>query len=102
LEETRVSKDAKSRLGGLAGWLVEKLRREAMSERHLTLVERIALAPKQSLALVEAEGHRLLVAFSADGAPVFHALNEIRSNAGRVRGSQVKRPISGRQGRISW
>lgn len=38
--------EAKRRLGGLAGWVLEKLHRGAIAERHLTLVERIALAPK--------------------------------------------------------
>ena len=40
------------------------------------LLERITLAPRQSLALVEAEGRRFLVATSADGAPAFYALDE--------------------------
>jgi len=31
------------------------------AERRLALLERIALAPRQSLALVEAEGRRILV-----------------------------------------
>jgi hypothetical protein len=34
-------------------------------------VERIALAPRQSLALVEAEGRRFLVATSAEGGRRF-------------------------------
>jgi hypothetical protein len=37
----------------------------------LELLERIALAPRQSLALVEAEGRRFLVATSPEGAPAF-------------------------------
>jgi flagellar biosynthetic protein FliP len=47
-------------------------------------VERIALAPRQSLALVEAEGRRFLVATSPEGAPTFYALDE-RSNLARPR-----------------
>ena len=94
--------ETKRRLGGLAGWMLEKLRRGAIAERHLTLVERIALAPKQSLALVEAEGHRLLVAFSADGAPVFYALNNSESKPGRGIGGRKEAPASGSRGRISW
>ena len=34
------------------------------------------LAPRQSLALVEAEGRRFLVATSAEGAPAFYPLDE--------------------------
>jgi hypothetical protein len=44
------------------------------SRPRLALVERIALAPRQSLALVEAEGRLLLVATSAEGGPAFYPL----------------------------
>jgi len=57
------------------------------------LLERIALAPRQSLALVEAKGRRFLVATSPEGAPAFYALDEPRLRAGAVRA-----PSS----RISW
>ena len=43
-----------------------------------TAVERITLAPRQSLALVEAEGRRILVATSPKAAPAFYALDEMR------------------------
>jgi hypothetical protein len=42
----------------------------------LALLERIALAPRQSLALVEADGHRFLVATSAEGAAAFFPLTD--------------------------
>jgi len=61
--------------GGLAGWLLEKLRRGSRPRPRLALLERIALAPRQSLALVEADGRRLLVATSPEGAPAFYALD---------------------------
>jgi flagellar biogenesis protein FliO len=61
--------------GGLAGWLLDKLRRGTRPQPRLALLERIALAPRQSLALVEADGRRLLVATSPEGAPVFYALD---------------------------
>ena len=48
----------------------------ARARPRLELVERIALAPRQSLALVEAEGRRFLVATSPEGAPAFYALDE--------------------------
>jgi flagellar biogenesis protein FliO len=60
----------------MAGWLLNKLRRAHRSRPRLTLVERITLAPRQSLSLVEAEGRRLLVATSADGASAFYPLDE--------------------------
>jgi flagellar biogenesis protein FliO len=70
--------------------LLMKLRGIHPSQPRLELLERIALAPRQSLALVEAEGRRFLVATSADGAPAFFALD----------GSQ--RPAIPRSQRVSW
>lgn len=61
---------------GLAGWLLGRLRGSVHSRPRLELLERIALAPRQSLALVEAEGRRFLVATSAEGAAAFYALDE--------------------------
>ena len=78
--------------GGLAGWLLSRLRRER-ARPSLAMVERIALAPRQSLALVEAEGRRILVAMSADGPPAFFALDE------RARRSSDA-PTS--RARVSW
>lgn len=65
------------RRGMTAGWtgrLVGWLRREARPRPRLALLEKIALAPKQSLALVEADGRRFLVASSAEGTPAFYPL----------------------------
>ena len=67
---------AASQKGGLAGWLLERFRAARHPAPRLALVERIALAPRQSLALVEAEGRRFLVATSPEGAPAFYALDE--------------------------
>jgi hypothetical protein len=60
---------------GLAGWLLDRLRAPRRPQPRLALLERIALAPRQSLALVEAEGRRFLVATSPEGAPAFYALD---------------------------
>jgi flagellar biogenesis protein FliO len=68
-------------IGGLAGWLLGKLRRAHRPRPRLALVERITLAPRQSLSLIEAEGRRLLVATSADGASAFYPLDEPRRAA---------------------
>ena len=78
------------RIGGLAGWLLGRLRFESKPRPSLALLERITLAPRQSLALVEAEGRRFLIATSAEGAPAFYALDE---RAGRSRATRA---------RISW
>jgi hypothetical protein len=98
-------------IGGLAGWIWEGIVRRRMQGRwpqrwiprrrqnerpgpRLRLVERIALAPRQSLALVEAEGRRFLVATSAEGGPAFYALDE---RAGGKAAPPPRRP-----GRRSW
>jgi flagellar biogenesis protein FliO len=81
-----------ARMGGLAGWLLESLRRAKRPRPRLELLERIALAPRQSLALVEAEGRRFLVATSPDGSPAFFAL-EARAHRTGSAGSAA---------RVSW
>jgi flagellar biogenesis protein FliO len=82
--------------GGLAMWLLEKWRSarhgRGRSAPRLALVERISLAPKQTLALVEAEGRRFLVASSAEGASAFYPLDGARET--KVR--------SGVAVRVSW
>ena len=95
-----------SAIGGLAGWLMAKIRPRPRAERRLALLERIALAPRQSLALVEAEGQRILVATSAEGGPAFYPLDEKHGMGARAglpagvlrspRGAAERRP------RISW
>jgi hypothetical protein len=63
-------------IGGLAGWLLARLGPHRRPRPSLALIERITLAPRQSLALVEAEGRRFLIATSAEGAPAFYALED--------------------------
>lgn len=93
------NEDARTMLvGGVTGWLLSRLRTGGGRVRpRLALVERITLAPRQSLALVEAEGRRFLVATSPEGAPAFYALDE----AGRLSAAHAKgaaRP----EARVSW
>jgi flagellar biogenesis protein FliO len=79
-------------LGGVADWLQGRLRRAGRVRSRLELVERITLAPRHSLALVEAEGRRFLVATSPEGAPSFYPLDErtrSRSAHGRGLGARV-------------
>jgi hypothetical protein len=82
-------------LGSVAGSLLKpllkRMRGAARGARpRLELLERITLAPRQSLALVEAEGRRFLVATSMDGGPAFYPLD--RSAAPALR----------RSARVSW
>jgi flagellar biogenesis protein FliO len=60
---------------GVAGWLLQRLHGGRRSPPRLEVIERVALAPRHSLALVEAEGQRLLVATSPEGPPAFYALD---------------------------
>jgi len=92
--EMEIRKQAASesmKTNGLTGWLIARLRSHRRPGPRLVLLERITLAPRQSLALVEAEGRRLLVATSSEGAPTFYALDD-RSRA-------AARPSSAR---VSW
>jgi flagellar biogenesis protein FliO len=84
------------RIGGIAGWLLSRLRGREREHARLELVDRIALAPRQSLVLIEAEGRRILVATSAEGSPAFYPLDH-RSN---TRIPAERRP--GISPRVSW
>ena len=77
--------------GGLAGWLVSRLRRTVSRKPRLELLEKIALAPRQTVALIEADGRRFLVACSPEGGANFCPLDAC---AGKMRAD--------RQGRVSW
>jgi flagellar biogenesis protein FliO len=84
-------------VGGVTGWLLSRLRTGERARPRLELVERITLGPRQSLALVEAEGRRFLVATSPEGAPAFYPLD----GAGRLSAAPASGPA--RQGaRVSW
>jgi hypothetical protein len=101
-------------VGGVAGWLLERLqaglqaglrprfRRTPRRAPRLTLVERISLAPRQQLALVEAEGRRLLVATSPDGAPTFYALDGGGEITPGARAASRPRRNGKPAGRVSW
>lgn len=82
-------KEAGGWAGSISRWLMSRFRNRPHIQPRLALVERIALAPRQSLALVEAEGQRILVATSADGGSAFHPLHEDTPRRQRI-------------GRISW
>lgn len=94
----------------LSCWLLCRLRTARRPQPRLALVERIALAPRQSLALVEAEGKRFLVITSAEGAPAFYPLDREagRGNPGSSRGRIIPfshpaaRPAADRFARVSW
>lgn len=91
--ESKAGKQSSTEQVGLAAWLLKRVRDRLRGDRRiprLTLVERIALAPRQSLALVEAEGRRFLVATSQEGGPAFYALD------------RSARPALNRSSRVSW
>jgi hypothetical protein len=98
--------NGKTAIGGLAGWLLGLLHSGGRRRPRLELVERIALAPRQSLSLVEAEGRRFLVVTSPEGSPAFYALDERpllarpRNNVVRIDGPA--RPAAKLAARVSW
>lgn len=77
---------------GLAARLVDRLRQRAIKQARLVVVERISLAPRQIVALIEADGQRLLVATSPDGAPAFFPLKPAaaRSTTKRAASPEVE------------
>jgi len=77
---------------GLGAWLLAKFEgRRQRRQPRLELIERISLAPRQSLALVEAEGRRFLVACSPDSTPAFYPMD-----------GRSTRPANTRTPRVSW
>jgi Flagellar biosynthesis protein, FliO len=98
LQETDRKPDRNPAVGGWAGWLLRRVRATRRHEPRLQLLERITLAPRQSLALVEADGKRLLVATSADGGPAFYPLDGRTAGAGQRPAGENPR----RSARVSW
>jgi flagellar biogenesis protein FliO len=86
------------RIGGVAGWLMRKLNSKQRDSQRLALLDRITLAPRQSLALIEAEGRRILVATSAEGGPSFYPLDD---RFGTMTQGTARRRAP-RQARVSW
>jgi hypothetical protein len=83
---------------GLGAWLLGKVRGRRHAQPRLALLERIMLAPRQSVALIEAEGRRILVATSAEGGPAFYPLDKDGGSGfdAGVNGARRGRP------RASW
>lgn len=90
------AESATGRAAGWAGWLLARWHGRRRAEPRLALLERITLAPRHSLALVEAEGRRILVATSAEGGPAFYPLDENANS--RARTSDARHSRS----RVSW
>jgi hypothetical protein len=80
LRSTTPDKDQQKR-PGMAAWLAGCFRHRALNEHRLTMVEKINLAPHQTVTLIEADGQRLLVATSGDGTPSFYPLKDAASGS---------------------
>ena len=88
---------------GLAGWLLGRLRTGRQGRARLAVLERIQLAPRQSLAMIEADGRVLLVATSPEGAPAFYPLDgPLRPGFYAGQFSPTARSFPHRAARISW
>ena len=83
-------KSSGARQWSLAAWLLERFRPQARRTSHLRLLERLSLAPRQSVALIEADGRRFLVASGPEGSPALYPLDVAPASARMGRG------------RVSW
>jgi flagellar biogenesis protein FliO len=89
---------AKTRpIGGLAGWLLGRLRAARRGPARLAVLERITLAPRQSLSLIEAEGRRFLVATSPEGTPAFYALDTPKRESSKLDTASPVRSFTARE-----
>jgi Flagellar biosynthesis protein, FliO len=82
--------------GGLAGWLLRHFGATTRQKPRLAVLERVTLAPRQTLSMIEADGKRLLVATSPEGSAAFYPLDEPKTRTPPRPGA---RP---RMARISW
>jgi hypothetical protein len=69
---------------GIVRWFIEHVQKRTKAQSRLTVIERVTVAPRQSLLLVEADGQRVLVATSPDGTPAIFPLDSTRTR-GRLR-----------------
>jgi hypothetical protein len=114
--QRRTEREGKRGVGippDMLGWLRHLLPVRSQAAPRLQVLERISLAPRHTLALVESEGRRFLIATSPEGAPVFHSLDD-RTALDRFRpamsGQNAARPSARAEirrapqtsGRVSW
>ena len=70
---------------GIVGWLLGRFHGAERPRPVLTVLERVTLAPRQSLTLIEAEGRKILVATSPECAPTFFPLERTAGNESHSR-----------------
>jgi len=85
---------------------MKRLARRECAAPRLEILERLTLAPRQSLALIEADGRRILVAISGEGGPVFYPLDpdariDARIDAIADVGTKVRKS-AGHAARVAW
>jgi hypothetical protein len=68
---------------GFVGWLLGRVRQRSEVRRRLVLVERISLAPRQTVCLLEVDDQKLLIATAQDSSP---SLCLLSSNLGQTGG----------------
>ena len=83
-----------SRVRLLVQKLLAQLLRRAAPRRRLAVLDRLPLAPKQSLALIEVDGRKMLIATSGDGTPAVYPLDGPAPPNGAAR--------LPRRSRVSW
>ena len=89
-----VQGESRGLAGSLAGWLMRRWNGVGRQQSGLEMLDRIVLGPRQSLALIEAQGRRILVATSQEGAPAFYPLDQTQRRG--------ERKSTQGEARISW
>ena len=75
----------------IVAWLLNRILHKTRAQPRLTVLERIALAPRHSLSLIEADGCKLLVATSQDGASAFYSFDRTASPLASSRRTTVSK-----------
>jgi hypothetical protein len=82
-----------SKWRGVTAWVFERIRRRSAMRSRMAVLEKISFAPRQSLALIEVDGERVLVGSSQDGSPQFYRLNAISRSRTQKRCTEI--PVEG-------
>lgn len=91
---THLCKEARNGLipnwTGIVGRLFGHIHQIAATPRRLAVVQRISVGPRQSIALIEADGEALLVGTSSEGPPQFYRISSKSPSRGQEWGPEIR------------